>query len=203
METENLSQEKMDRRSRRSRRLILDAYAELVPEKGNEKITVKDIVERADIGRATFYAHFEDKADLERFIFERFMQMIENEIQNQLELSIDDTNFHQVLVPSLALFRIAEGKFEIFKQSANNAVTGIFSLGAPLIHRMESKMEALRIKFQDDLVTSEQVGVFLFSPLLSMLSNWLLNDMPASPEEMDKIFQSLAKPHFDRLLGRI
>lgn len=202
MATRNAPPEKLDRRARRSRRLILDAYAALVPEKGNEKITVTDIVKRADIGRATFYAHFEDKVDLERFIFQRFMRSIEMEIQDHLAQQGGEENIHQVLVPSLALFRIAEAKFEIFKQSAQNPISGIPSLGDPLIERMEAKMAELEIHFQDEHVTAGQVGIFLFSPLLRMLSDWLLHDLPAPVEEMDRIYQSLAKPHFDRLLGR-
>ena len=56
----------MDRRVRRSRRAILSAFEELLAEKRYEQITVADIVERADVGRSTFYAHFETKDDLLR-----------------------------------------------------------------------------------------------------------------------------------------
>ena len=44
----------------RSRRLIREAYTELLKEKDLSKITVTDIVNRADINRATFYAHYPD-----------------------------------------------------------------------------------------------------------------------------------------------
>src|SRR5215467_15595598 len=53
-----------DRRVRRSRRLPQDALLELILEKGYDKVTVQDILDRADVGRATFYAHFRDKDDL-------------------------------------------------------------------------------------------------------------------------------------------
>ena len=44
----------------RSRRLIRSAFLELLREKTCEKITVTDIVTRADINRSTFYAHYPD-----------------------------------------------------------------------------------------------------------------------------------------------
>ena len=72
-------QVKLDRRAVRSKRLIIEAWRELVLEKEYKKITVSDIVGRADIGRATFYAHFEDKEDLGRFIFNKLLQQIEAE----------------------------------------------------------------------------------------------------------------------------
>ncbi|MFE9701846.1 TetR/AcrR family transcriptional regulator [Streptomyces sp. NPDC005930] len=53
-----------DRRTRRSRRALGAALIELVLERGFTALTVEDITERADVARATFYAHFRDKEDL-------------------------------------------------------------------------------------------------------------------------------------------
>ena len=51
----------MDRRQRKTRRAIFDAFTELLSRKEFGQITVGEIIERADVGRATFYAHFETK----------------------------------------------------------------------------------------------------------------------------------------------
>ncbi|MCP4368162.1 MAG: TetR family transcriptional regulator, partial [Deltaproteobacteria bacterium] len=74
------TQTKPDRRAIRSKRLIIEALRELILEKDYKKISVSDIVKRADIGRATFYAHFEDKEDLGKFFFSQLMAQIEMEI---------------------------------------------------------------------------------------------------------------------------
>jgi AcrR family transcriptional regulator len=53
-----------DRRAGRSRQMLQHAIMDLVGEQPYDKITVNDIVARANVGRSTFYAHFETKEDL-------------------------------------------------------------------------------------------------------------------------------------------
>ncbi|NEB41541.1 TetR/AcrR family transcriptional regulator [Streptomyces sp. SID14515] len=53
-----------DRRVRRTRHALRSALVELVLAKGFHALTVEEIVERADVARATFYAHYRDKEDL-------------------------------------------------------------------------------------------------------------------------------------------
>lgn len=54
----------VDRRTARTRRSLLNAFIELVLERGYSAIGIGDIVKRADIGRSTFYAHFRSKDEL-------------------------------------------------------------------------------------------------------------------------------------------
>ena len=51
----------MDRRQRKTREAIFSAFTELLAQKDFNQITVGEIIEKADIGRATFYSHFETK----------------------------------------------------------------------------------------------------------------------------------------------
>ena len=53
-----------DRRVQRTHQLLQTALMTLIQEKGYEALTVQDIIDRANVGRATFYAHFENKEDL-------------------------------------------------------------------------------------------------------------------------------------------
>ncbi|WP_051132977.1 TetR/AcrR family transcriptional regulator [Nocardia paucivorans] len=53
-----------DRRIRRTRDALHLALIESMLERGYERVTVSDIIARADIGRSTFYAHYRDKDDL-------------------------------------------------------------------------------------------------------------------------------------------
>lgn len=78
-----LSDTATDPRVRRTRKLLQDAFRELVHEKRFSAISVQDITERATVNRATFYAHYRDKeelgasclrADLEASLTRRFAE---------------------------------------------------------------------------------------------------------------------------------
>jgi len=59
-------EEKIDRRSSRTRRALHEALISLILRKGYDAITIQEIIDEADVGRATFYAHYRNKEDLLR-----------------------------------------------------------------------------------------------------------------------------------------
>jgi AcrR family transcriptional regulator len=71
-------EEKLDPRVKRTRSLILQAFEQLLAEKGFESISIQDVTDKAEINRATFYKHFVDKyALLDYTIKELFKKEIE------------------------------------------------------------------------------------------------------------------------------
>lgn len=59
-----------DRRIRKSQKALRDAFIALVLERGYDDVTVEDIADRADVARATFYAHYADKEQMLAILFE-------------------------------------------------------------------------------------------------------------------------------------
>lgn len=75
----------MDRRERKTRTAIFTAFIELVSRKNYNKITVEEIINLANVGRATFYSHFETKDYLLKELAEElFCHIIDStlEIEN-------------------------------------------------------------------------------------------------------------------------
>ena len=92
----------------RSRRMIREAYTVLLKEKDLSKITVTDIVNRADINRATFYAHYPDVRGV--------TEEIENEIIAKILKEFEFTNFFRNPTPLLLqLSRYLEEDAEFYR----------------------------------------------------------------------------------------
>ena len=74
----------MDRRQRKSRQAIFRAFTELLKKESYSKITIQQIIDLADVGRATFYTHFETKdALLESFCAEIFEHVFSEELSKE------------------------------------------------------------------------------------------------------------------------
>lgn len=113
----------------RSRHLIKQAFAELLNEKDLAKITVTDIVERANISRGTFYAHYLDVYDLYAAIQSNIVEAI-NETINKVGLVniiIDPTD---VIRDSIQFLNQNKNYYKLFLTSSHgeNLIKRIISL---------------------------------------------------------------------------
>jgi len=89
-----------DPRVKRTRKLLRDAFSELLAEKSFHAISVQDIAERATVNRATFYAHFEDKhALLDQFVGESFREELLRALPPSAPFSVG--NLRQLIVTVL------------------------------------------------------------------------------------------------------
>ena len=87
-----------DRRVRRTRARLEQAMLELLREKDARSITVRELTERADVNRGTFYAHYKDVFDLldqmEQALFQRLTQLLSSystqDLQNGLTPLLTD-----------------------------------------------------------------------------------------------------------------
>src|SRR5688572_4934244 len=77
---------KKDRRIQRTRHLLSQAFVQLMREKGYSAITVSDIIERANVGRSTFYSHYQDKDDLFVHELDRVIEVLSHPIPTESEM---------------------------------------------------------------------------------------------------------------------
>ncbi|MDO5547911.1 MAG: TetR/AcrR family transcriptional regulator [Eubacteriales bacterium] len=76
-----MAKKREDRRIRRTKRLLRQALAELMNEKEFKDITVKEITERADLNRGTFYFHYTDTYDLKDKIENELVQVLQENLE--------------------------------------------------------------------------------------------------------------------------
>jgi AcrR family transcriptional regulator len=86
----------MDRRTEKTKDAIYKAFSSLLLEKRYSKITIQEIIDYANIGRSTFYSHFETKDELLKSMC---TDIIEDFHSNSL--SLDNANPCSIIVPIL------------------------------------------------------------------------------------------------------
>jgi AcrR family transcriptional regulator len=191
-----MTPKKQDRRSQRTQQALIDALISLLAVKHYDEISINDIIERANVGRSTFYAHYETKDDLLKSGFERVLDML---IQN---ISFGEAD-QDLRLDTTPLFRHAQGHYEIYR-------TLVWGSGFELLTK--DGHEALSAKFQEcftrflsgkpePAIPLTVLAYALAGTLLILLKWWLDNKMPYSPEYMDEILQKLVMSNARKILG--
>ena len=177
-----------DRRTARTRRALYDALIALILRKGYEAVTIQDIIDEADIGRSTFYAHYNGKEDLLRGRFD--------ELRADLDAArCDAAREHngdgdEPLPFSRALFEHACGYKHVYRALAGNR-GGLVAINE--IRRVLSELvkDELPPRPSDNPVARELAVRFVVGTFLTVLT-WLLERKPKlTPAEADKMFRHL------------
>ena len=92
----------LDPRVRRTRQLLVDSFMQLLAEHGFTSLSVQDITTRAQVNRATFYAHFADKyALLDHAMGEAFRRELDSQVLNACQFSMENL---RVLIATVCSF---------------------------------------------------------------------------------------------------
>lgn len=191
-----------DRRVQRTRKVIKDALVSLILEKGYEKVTVQDIIDRANIGRSTFYAHYQDKEDLLlRGVAEiAYGPQVDQAVsQHLVRLEQDGLDGSISTLPMFAHVRQNELMHKaMFEHSKENS---ILEKGTEFLYANTKAQLTHLAGGRQPSVPIPLLASFLTGGLMALVKWWLANDMSPSPEEMDRTFQQIAMPGVRRILG--
>lgn len=180
------SPKKTDLRVLRTKKLIFNAFVQLVEEKGYEAVTIQDIATEAMINRATFYAHFKDKSALYDEIFlyalEAFTKVLDPEL---LE------NGNRVQLKKLELMIT-----QVFKEIKKNRVFYQILTDGPAANSMKVKINwlleqhyyeifsKLKITENDVEVPIDFIIEYMSSIFIGMVHWWLNSNSDFPPEQM-------------------
>ena len=189
----NMSDKKTDRRVIRTKRMVREALTELLVEKGFEEITVKDLTERADINRGTFYLHYESKYDL--------LEQSQNEILEEL------SEFIRKVSPSLIIQSHSQNEpvpflVSLFEHIEKNFLFMKVILGPKGDPSFQTKYKkfimnnflAHAMKHPENeslLVPMEFLMAYVSSAHLGVIQQWLEDNMQQSPREMALILSKI------------
>jgi AcrR family transcriptional regulator len=192
-----------DRRVQRTRRLLHKALMSLVLEKKYESITVQEILDRADVGRSTFYLHFRDKDELLFSGFEYLLSFLES-VQG-VTATVPGKSYERIIGFSLAMFQHAHEYRRINRAllgSTAEAVVRrrIHSVLAGIVGR-ELKRELQGRKEGICPVSPELLAHFLVSTFISVMAWWLNSKSPVSVKEIDVAYRYLVLPCLASVFG--
>jgi AcrR family transcriptional regulator len=190
-----MKQNKHDRRSQRTYHLVNTAMMELLMEKRYDAITVQDILDRADIGRSTFYTHYYDKEDVLVSITEEMLDLFNQQMQK--------AEVRQGLLPGLELFGHAQQmhkQLQVLLRGRGGEVL-LKTVQALLSKNIEQSLAPAWSGKRSPSVPLAVVSQYLAGAFLNLLKWWLESEMPYSPEEMDEMFRQLALPGVWAIVG--
>ena len=185
----------MDRRQQKTREAIFAAFRSLLEEKSYSKITVRDIIDTANVGRTTFYAHFETKDDLLKALCEELFGHI-------LKSALDCTHAHGLYSDKNApepvfchlLHHLQENEnkiLELLSCESNELFLRYFknSLNGLVKDQFVDQNRKRTTDIPQDFLVNHISGSFV-----EMVLWWIKGRMKQSPEELDRYFRAVIEP---------
>jgi len=182
-----------DRRVQKTRKLLHDALGSLIQEKPYDEIAVQEILDRANVGRSTFYMHFSDKDEL-----------LVSSIYDMLG-PVDATP-----LPSSGKRheRIVSFSLPIFEHIYRHRHTGgarMGTRGRAIIHEHLQKALAQRIsrEVRKDLqsrgktvgqIPTDLLVQYVASTFILVLNWWVETRNPLPPSDINNLFRTMILP---------
>ena len=174
-----------DRRLQRTRQALRHALLALLPQKGWDEVTVQDICDCANIGRSTFYMHFQNKEEL----LSAGLSEMGKAVRNGAARSLSDVENHFGFLPGLIEHLFAQRR--IFC-----AVVGRRSG-----HIVQMRFRELLFQLvSDDLARTQPAGwqrdatAHYFSGAIFELLSWAVDENTHTPEEIIRCFRRISEP---------
>jgi AcrR family transcriptional regulator len=184
----------MDRRIQRTQDVLHQALISLMIEKGYEVITVQDIIDRANVGRSTFYSHYTGKQDL---LMSGLKNLSKNLLAHQrAAIGKKGTFRERGFGFSLAFFEHVDSHRKVYhaivgRQSGTVVFTEFRTMLAELVRNdLKTLLPVDRVP---DL-PSNAVVHFVVGAVMSVLTWWMNERSKVSAAEADEIFRRLTLP---------
>lgn len=187
-----------DRRVRRTQRILHEALISLILDRGYERITVQDILDRADVGRSTFYTHYRDKDDL---LLSSFTAMRE-----ELRLELDAMRPGHMADPARPAALVFEHAYR--HRRVYQALCGRRS-GTLIQRHLHDQISTLvtdhlrpRLAAAGSPLPADIVAEFYASSTLGLLGWAIRHGFPRTPAWLADAHRTLAIPGLLTALGR-
>jgi AcrR family transcriptional regulator len=182
----------VDRRVQRTRQLLHASLMALIQEKGFEALTVQNVIDRANVGRATFYAHFDSKEDLLASGIDNLRELLK---QRQREAPSRRESDERLFAFSRELFTHANEHRTVFRAMVGKRSGAVVQLllQKMLVDLVRDEVKATWWGVESDTPV-EAVSQFIGGGLFGLLLWWGNGKVRMAVEEVDSVFRRLAIP---------
>jgi AcrR family transcriptional regulator len=185
-----------DRRVRRTQQLLRQALIDLILEKGYDRTTVQDILDRADVGRSTFYNHYQTKDQLLLSGMDEWHAAVTTQLSTGPDSGDEPT---LLLTPLRPLFEHVAGNHRLFRAMlGSRAFTLATRAGSNVLTDTLTAHLRARLAIQDQQRLDMAVA-FLVNGLLGLLTWWLDTQPDLPADEVYTRFERLAAPGIEAL----
>lgn len=180
-----MSEKKEDRRVKMTKLFLKESLIDLLEEKSIFKITIKEICQRADVNRATFYAHYSDQHKLLESIEEEYIEKILNDM-NQDKMNPDNA---YPLVIDILLFIYDNKKMSRILLSDRGDLFFQKRIMGLVYDNILDQMKDIKAQDYDKAAL---ISSFVISGCIGIIQKWFENDLKSTPEEVGKVISQLA-----------
>lgn len=183
----------MDRRQQKTRTAIFSAFTSLLAEKSYSKITVQEIIDAANVGRTTFYAHFETKDDLLKELCEELFGHI-------IGSAMDCTHTHGLYSDGSAPESVFCHLLQHLQENDKNIIALLSCESSEMFLRFfkDSLNELVRSQFinQNRKANTDIPEDFLINHIsgsfVEMVLWWIKGHRKQTPEDLEPLFSVLS-----------
>lgn len=181
-----------DRRVERTRQALEAALLSLMKEKEFNVISVQEIIDRANVGRATFYSHYDNKEDLLESGFDGLLDTLRERQREGRRRggSLDE----QLFAFSHHLLAHANEHRGIFPAMVGKRGGALIQhlLRRLLVKVVREDVKALQSMGRTKALPDEAIVEFVAGGLFGLMMWWMSGKMKLSVEEIDEMFRRLA-----------
>lgn len=185
-----MTDKKPDRRIQRTRLLLQEALLDLIIEKGYEDITIQDIIDRANIGRSTFYSHYTDKEMLLLSNIDQLRDLLKNQSRGYLPPPQSNEIRFGFSMPMLQHIQSHRHIYSAVAGKQSGMIVQ-YHMKQMLVDLIGEEMGRLLPDNRLSVITREVTLEFVVNTFWSLLTWWMDNKMPCSAEKIDEIFHKL------------
>ena len=179
----DFTEAKQDLRVARTEKALVHALVTLLSAQSFQKITVHELCETADISRATFYMHFEDKFHLLRFTLNQFRRKFINRLAGA-DKSATIAQIVDFTQEYTNIFR------NLLMEDNNRELLHMFN--AMFVEHFTEELNRLKAEGKDFVLPTEVLAVFAAGGMSNLLLWWISGNCNLSKEEMTACLISIA-----------